>query len=233
MSVRAKGSGAEIENRPRFSAAPPVNEDNAARATREFVGRIIESIFYSHMPGHAGGAVLDVGQVARGTAREEADKKHRELVAAEIRANFMGLEPERIREEWIPSIVDELIAVRAATESSTSSILRHIEDIETILAGSDEDAHTKRIRAALTTIVENCSFQDITGQRIGKIINLLEYIEGLMDGLLGVLGEEISAQRYEQFLKRFKNKVDPGEKLEGPQLFGPGTTQEEIDKLFD
>ena len=77
---------------------------------------------------------------------------------------------------------------------------------------------------------EACNFQDITGQRITKVVNTLKFVEERIDAMIEIWGEDDIAE------------VDPsvtpdseGDSalLNGPALGDEGIDQNDIDKLFD
>jgi len=78
-------------------------------------------------------------------------------------------------------------------------------------------------------MIEACSFQDITGQRVSKVVSTLTHIEervARFSSVMGVLdAEEDDSDEKEQW--RQENL------LNGPQIDGPATGQNAIDALFD
>ena len=93
-----------------------------------------------------------------------------------------------------------------------------------------------KLMTATTDIYEACTFQDITGQRITKVVTALKHIEDTVDGLLNAFGDEIAKYR-----EANPKQVDvpevasiPSDEdlLEGPQLEGKGNNQAEIDALL-
>ena len=62
------------------------------------------------------------------------------------------------------------------------------EQIE--LAGDEVGGEVaEKITNATTQIYEACGFQDITGQRISKIVKAMQEIETKIDDLIGVFGD--------------------------------------------
>jgi chemotaxis protein CheZ len=75
-----------------------------------------------------------------------------------------------------PSATDELDAVVAHTAAATNAILdacEMLEGLRTLLPAAEAQA----LSGAVTRIYEACSFQDVTGQRIGKVVRALQAIE--------------------------------------------------------
>lgn len=136
-----------------------------------------------------------------------------------------------IRDEHIPVAADELDAVVEETATATAKIMDACEHMEQAAADMDA-AHKDMITEQVTKIYEACSFQDITGQRISKVVKALQSIEATITDILGTdhmpAAEPAPAE----------NKTDPAKPpsdedlLNGPQLGGGGVSQDEIDKLL-
>ena len=86
------------------------------------------------------------------------------------------------------------------------------------------DASAK-LQDATTRIYEACSFQDITGQRITKVVSTLKTIEVKVDSILAAFGS-----RREGFAPA--PLPDPETLLNGPQLPANAMDQTDIDKLL-
>ncbi|MEM8855384.1 MAG: protein phosphatase CheZ [Pseudomonadota bacterium] len=78
---------------------------------------------------------------------------------------------------------DELHAVVTGTESATDAILAAAETIDTVaqeladtLSGPEKTS-LETINEQVLQIYEACNFQDITGQRITKVVSSLRFIE--------------------------------------------------------
>ncbi len=120
----------------------------------------------------------------------------------------------------IPSATDELDAGVAHTAAATASILEVCETLDTLGTAMD-DAVAGKLRDAAVKIHEACSFQDITGQRITKMVATLKTIERAVD-TFGIVTAP----------------ADPSERsrndglLNGPQLPAAARDQSDIDKLL-
>jgi len=75
-------------------------------------------------------------------------------------------------------------------------------------------------------IYEACSFQDITGQRVSKVIQTFNVIESKIDKLVSVLGVKESGEEEED------ERVGDERLLNGPQMADEAISQEDIDKLL-
>ncbi|NKB20105.1 MAG: chemotaxis protein CheZ [Alphaproteobacteria bacterium] len=152
---------------------------------------------------------------------------------------ILDLRPDEISDEHLPAASVELDAIVHATEQATNSIMEAAEQIEEV-GDAVGGEMAEKIVAATTQIYEACSFQDITGQRISKVVGALREIEEKIDDLLGAFGEtdpsSREARREEREKERAEKRQDAvadGELLEGPQLPENAISQDDIDSLFE
>jgi chemotaxis protein CheZ len=108
-----------------------------------------------------------------------------------VRHDIAELRPDDISVRHIPMATDELDAVVNATADATGIILGGMEEIER-LAGSLPSEVAAPLGDIVVKIYEACGFQDITGQRINKVVKALRHIEGKIDALLAVFGADLS-----------------------------------------
>lgn len=149
----------------------------------------------------------------------------------QARRDIAALQPADLSEEHIPRAGMELDAIVEATESATNTIMEAAEEIMA-LDISDPEAYQQQVNDAVMRIFEACSFQDITGQRISKVVETFTYIESRLgkvaklvegvDGLRPEVEEEESAAQ-----KRKRELI-----LNGPQLKGDAQDQGDIDALM-
>jgi chemotaxis protein CheZ len=146
------------------------------------------------------------------------------------------LQPHEIRERHIPAATDELDAVVDATAAATGRILDEAESIEKLKAGLPPET-ANLIAGAVARIYEACSFQDITGQRINKVVKTLKYIESKVDALLtafdsGVGGEAAPASPSSSSSAAAQMVAPQDEFISGPQLPDNANNQAEIDAIL-
>lgn len=140
------------------------------------------------------------------------------------RKEISGIRPNAMREVDIPEATDELDAVVIATEEATHAILDSVEKLEDIcssLKGNDAEA----LQSLVMKIYEASNFQDVTGQRISKVVNTLHGIESRVTRLIALFPVEDADCRVE--------KDENKSLLNGPQLPGLANGQDDIDALFD
>lgn len=170
------------------------------------------------------------------TATEAALLAELEALGREVRrakSEIAALRVDDINASHIPTATDELDAVVSHTATATNEILDCCETLEGLqprLSGPDAEA----LSGAVTRIYEACSFQDITGQRIGKVVSALKAIESRVAAVTASFGRaggpapEPPPEAPPSTMTRTE-----GEALaNGPQLPGAATSQEEIDRLL-
>jgi len=85
----------------------------------------------------------------------------------------------------------------------------------------------------VTNIFEASNFQDITGQRINKVVKTLKHIEAKIDALVEAMGEEADgAQGTKAPATDMSEPADDETLLNGPQLPEAAIDQDEIDRLL-
>ena len=157
----------------------------------------------------------------------------------QTKADIAAINPEEIPDEHIPEATDELDAVIEATEVATNSIMEAAEMIESVAEDvTDEQADV--LSMAVTQIYEACSFQDITGQRIHKVVAALKEIELKVETVVEKFGPD-RATRDEMKRKRQAEKehseagaaeINEEDLLQGPQLAENANSQDDIDALL-
>lgn len=141
---------------------------------------------------------------------------------AKTRTDLQRLEAGPFIAGHIPAATDELDAVVAHTASATDVILEACEQLENASA-SGEVIDADLVGRATTSIYEACSFQDITGQRISKVVATLKAIEQKVGEILQVFGQADTEHVESGPTASLTN---------GPQLPGKAMAQADIDALL-
>lgn len=144
------------------------------------------------------------------------------------------------QEDKLISATFELSSVVSHTEEATTKIFDGVEKIEEIArelrtTGIDEYAASRvsEISDVCTTIIEACSFQDLTGQRINKVVRTLAFIEERINTMLEIWGHE-EVGRVAPVVEGATDLKDTGGVvLHGPQDADRANSQADIDKLFE
>jgi len=157
---------------------------------------------------------------------------------AHIRRELAGRDAENGGDDLFQSTLEQLGALGDEIAAATDRMMtacEGIQDAADAIAAKTEHrgikAQLKKITAGTGDIFEACSFQDLTGQRIGKITRTLAVLEAGFKAIARLAGGKGAAKG------RTKNhaidRVDGGITLEGPQVNGPAVSQADIDSLFD
>jgi len=148
----------------------------------------------------------------------------------DARQEISSLSPDHSDEVGIPRAGLELEAIVQQTEKATNTIMESAEQIMEA-DSSDMEAYTGTVNDAVMQIFEACSFQDITGQRISKVVSTLEHVEDRVSRLVNILGV---MEGVEPSNSQPKEEIDENAALlNGPALEGEGMEQSEIDDLLN
>jgi chemotaxis protein CheZ len=148
-----------------------------------------------------------------------------------MRDQIGALQVNEIKNSRIPMAGQELGAIVRATENATNTIMNCAEAVMGADA-SDPAAYKALVDEKMMMIFEACSFQDITGQRIAKVVETLQHIEDRVARFANVM----KAKDFEGFLTDTeRERAERAERLllHGPALDGQGADQETVDKLID
>jgi len=141
--------------------------------------------------------------------------------------DIAAMHPDEIRQKHLPTATDELDAIVAATAEATGAILDSAEKLSSIGEGADQ-ALRDQITEQATRIFEACSFQDITGQRITKVIKTLKEIEAKVADLVQAFGDAPGAAHGGKPTAEGEAAL-----LNGPQLPHNAVSQSDVDALFE
>jgi len=155
-----------------------------------------------------------------------------------IRAELAALNPPSSSDHF-NSMSEQLDAIVAATEAATNTIMESVEDIDgliaeaRVLAANADSPRLEEIFGAVgdrvNQVFEACSFQDITGQRVSKVVNSLKFVEDRVNSIILTWGREELAK----VVVEIKQDEDPDRKLlHGPQLPGQAMEQDDVDAIL-
>lgn len=156
--------------------------------------------------------------------------KHLQKIIEDARKEIGLARAGDIRATHIPTATDELDAVVAATAEATGVIMDACDVIgeqATLLSGDLGETLT----AEVTKIYEACSFQDITGQRIKKVVSTLATIEEKVNKLVSVLSEKLPVEDQGNG-EIIDTREGDARLMNGPQMPDKAITQDDIDKLL-
>ncbi len=149
------------------------------------------------------------------------------------RRDIAALRPKDIKRQYIASATDELDAIVGATEAATNDILDAAEQIEPMLGALPRDTADRLIEIT-TQIYEACNFQDITGQRVTKVVDALKHIEQRIGALVAAFEPEWDHEREgaPAAPPGTGRRLDDADLLNGPQLPHVASNQDEVDALL-
>lgn len=152
---------------------------------------------------------------------------------ARTKSEIAAIRPSDGDNGRIGDATNELDAIVKATETATSDILaaaEHLQEVAWTLRESGlEGAACDIIDQRATDIYMACSFQDITGQRTQKVIQVLRYIEHRLEAMMAVWSGgavEATPEPAPPMLARGDGL------LNGPALPGEGLDQTDVDTML-
>ena len=137
-------------------------------------------------------------------------------------------------------VTHELDAIVSGTEQATEGILSAAEGIDHIasqlaakLKSTQDKAAVDDIQQKIVTIFEHCNFQDLTGQRITKVVNTLKFIEDRIVKMMEIWGGLESFKDIE--VEVIAEVSGDAALLNGPKLAEDAghASQDDIDALFN
>lgn len=157
----------------------------------------------------------------------EVEELGRTIAAA--KAEIAALRVDDVTASHIPSATDELDAVVAHTAAATEVILEACEALDQT-ASSMDGPTAGALQAATMRIYEACSFQDITGQRITKVVATLKAIDVKVAQIISTFGGRSDVQDASRSPQAAV--ASDAALLNGPQLPKAAMDQSEIDRML-
>lgn len=135
---------------------------------------------------------------------------------------------------------NELDAIVEQTEAATSEILGSAEKIQefawTMREAGVDNALCDEIENLTTNIYMACSFQDLTGQRTQKVVQVLRYLENRINAMIDIWGmddDEVHKSSADRRVAVNAHDHRPdAHLLNGPALAGEGIEQHIVDDLL-
>lgn len=164
-----------------------------------------------------------------GTERVRLDLVDMANAITRTKTEIASIKPAEDREGKIGIATDELDAIVRTTENATSNILATIERIQeiawTLREQGTDPAVCDLLDAQATEAYTACSFQDLTGQRIRRVVKVMRFLEARIDAMIDIL----------RISEHDASKAEAGSEASlvyGPALPGEGLGQSEIDDLI-
>jgi chemotaxis protein CheZ len=143
------------------------------------------------------------------------------------KSEIAALKVDDITGHDIPFATDELDAIVDHTAHATNAILESCEMLDEVSAKVSGEAGLK-LQEATTKIYEACSFQDITGQRITKVVSTLKIIEMKVAHIISTFGVSTANMPG----RTVTHVASDADLLNGPQLPAQAMDQSDIDALL-
>jgi chemotaxis protein CheZ len=134
----------------------------------------------------------------------------------------------------------ELGAVVGGTEEATQQILEAAESIDQaatalskVTSPDQQKILSEEIQERVVSIFEACNFQDLTGQRINKVMTTMKFIENHITVMMDIWGGVDAIKAHAPAIVDTREGDD--KLLNGPKLDGDigHASQDDIDALFD
>ncbi|MEH6631151.1 MAG: hypothetical protein V7776_10000 [Halopseudomonas aestusnigri] len=172
------------------------------------------------------------------------DRLHSELdnlihYVERLRLELANITRKKGERSDFENMSDQLDALVKNTEEASYEILKSseviLETVDKLREDNSEEDRNKlcdTITVSATNTLQACSFQDITGQRVTKILRSVQFVEERVNtmaeiygqGSINTLGLEITANE----------EPDDEVPMEGPAMkLDEAISQDDIDALFD
>ena len=142
--------------------------------------------------------------------------------------------------EEMAKVNGELGAVVGGTEEATQQILEAAESIDQaatalskVTSPDQQKLLSEEIQERVVSIFEACNFQDLTGQRISKVMTTMKFIENHITVMMDIWGGVDAIKAHAPPI--VDDREGDARLLNGPKLDGDvgHASQNDIDALFD
>jgi chemotaxis protein CheZ len=142
--------------------------------------------------------------------------------------------------EEMAKVNGELGAVVGGTEQATQQILEAAESIDQAASAltkvnspDQQKLLSEEIQERVVSIFEACNFQDLTGQRISKVMNTMKFIENHITVMMDIWGGVDAIKSHAPAI--VDTREGDAKLLNGPKIEGDAghASQDDIDALFD
>lgn len=188
--------------------------------------------------------VDEIGAVIAGLAMslDKTDRDAELNIASEVQEmldfisraknELFHMRPKTMTDKHIACARDELDAVVSHTEEAAGRFMDAADRV-CDLAGDVPGETGDHLRQISIEIFEASSFQDITGQRVTKVVSVLQHIEDRLSALAEVIGDTVVYEDEAEIVFNEADEVVNEDALKhGPQLKGSGNNQDDVDALF-
>lgn len=154
---------------------------------------------------------------------------------AQTRREIAAIKPETSGNNRIVQATEELDFVVRSTERATAEILTAAEGIQSMAANLKasgvDTAVCDELETHATNLMIACSFQDLTGQRMTKVVNVLRYLEQRVNTMIEIWG--ITSEEASNVKQLVTDARPDAHLLNGPAREGEGVAQHDVDRLLN
>lgn len=146
-----------------------------------------------------------------------------------MRREIATLGVDDLKESRLPAAGQELDEIVRSTEDATNTIMSCAEEL--FGWSPDDDGAADKVVDCATRILEACAFQDLTGQRIAKVVETLKSIESRVSRFAAAVGStDVKVELDPDEEARARRKRDL--LLNGPQSSKDAVKQADIDAMM-
>jgi len=155
---------------------------------------------------------------------------------AQTRREIAAIKPDAPSNSRIIQATEELDFVVRSTERATAEILTAAERIQ-MMAGEFKEKGVEQelcdeLENHATNLMLACSFQDLTGQRMTKVVNALRYLEQRVNTMIEIWGITPDDATKAKDIAPIDKRPD-AHLLNGPAREGEGVAQDDVDRLLN
>lgn len=151
----------------------------------------------------------------------------------QAKAEIAALRPKEYSTNKIPEASNELEAIVQGTEVAAEKIMDAADELGEMAEKCDDETNAKLVEIS-TNLFEASGFQDITGQRVTKVVTTLTHLEDKLAALADAIGDnDIDEKIDDDGTEKDYDAMSNEDFLNGPQLEDEAQDQAAIDALFD
>lgn len=168
--------------------------------------------------------------------------RHLVIYITKIKAELAAIKHPKSSVDHFNTVAEQLNTICETTEDATNTIMESAEGILTAVDELSANVKYSEAQKSCNTIMdstnkifESCSFHDLTGQRISKIVRIMNRLEGTLDSLVEIVGPEGLEEmpiNSDETIEDVIGMKDGDIAMHGPQTSSEAVSQDDIDALF-